>query len=508
MPIKILSIKAPDIVKKTTSVTKDKRVVSLPVSKFSDVFDKTGILWNTSSEILEKITGEFSKEDLIKVRKLKQQYSSLSLIKVFEKHLELCMKNFPEIISKITKESKTEGKKEVFAYNPCDVNMRTKKTAKDLVMKLFVLKQLMHKNSSRMVGVPYSEWFDTNLGVQNKTVFNTDFMHPVDKILKICGDYYADEMKKIAETEKVFETKTVQEIWKEKEIILNKIYKIFEKTNPDFMGNFSDREMKKLKELSVKYTALNNCQKQKGYFSKNIETLLFSRTKKIEKGEYIDGVGLVTDKMVVDNKPVFIVFSDDYKRHGFKMYDENIYKKYEDFLQKLPKEVSLEDLNKLNSNAQAFITQSKNALISEIHFEVIDKIRLKQLIKIEKTMSSKINDLIEKNDELYFISSYRNYKKKEFPSAAKLLGVRMLKLLKEKNGYPLFLRAQAYGSNHSPVSLYLRVGFEPISKTQEQVRNIMDANHSEYINKPLYMYAENFDKIGKIIDIMSRAYQL
>ena len=85
----------------------------------------------------------------------------------------------------------------------------------------------------------------------------------------------------------------------------------------------SERDFAALKKLAIEYTALNNVQKQKGVFTKDLERVLNASLipADIKSGDFIDGLGVVTDRLEVDGRDSVIVLSNVNKSQMLKMYD-------------------------------------------------------------------------------------------------------------------------------------------------------------------------------------------
>ncbi len=486
-PIQNLKIKIPQVLS-------DNKPANLNIKSYQ---------YGNLSQILENIVGGLSKEDFIKIEKLKQQFSNLSKSELKQKHAQMCQTLFPDIL---TKHMLNHDKQNIYVYSPEMITAKIQSDLKNYVLELFALKRLIDKDLPRQSGVGYKEWFDTNLGLQNRKLACQRYEHPCDKVLKNTGAFNKEELEYIKSLEKLYDKLGFEEIWNSKRFVLNKINDLLNKANSDFMGSFRDKELERMKFLSAKYTALNRSQVKLGYNTKGIESVLCSNSNLFEKNEYVNGLGLVIDKINVDNKPVIITFSDAYKRHSFKMYDLEKLKERESFIEKIPDYLDTTQLNELNSKANTFINNQKSAKIAEIHFEVVDKDKFSKQLKVDQSKRDEIAKIIQDSKYIYYISSFENLKKKEYPSSAKILGIKLLSFLKDKNANPLFLKAEPYNGQHSPVSLYLRAGFKPISITREDVLKIMSNNHSEYIGEPVYMFLKDFGNAEKLIDKMRKLY--
>ena len=99
---------------------------------------------------------------------------------------------------------------------------------------------------------------------------------------------------------------------------------------------------------------------------------------------------------------------------------------------------------------------------------------------------------------------------KKYDKAAKIIGIQLLKFLKDRNCTPLFLTADPYnGSTHSPVSMYLRAGFKPISHTIEELKEKMSKNMNRYPdNEKVDFYLNSFDENNQLIETLAKIYGL
>ena len=136
----------------------------------------------------------------------------------------------------------------------------------------------------------------------------------------------------------------------------------------------------------------------------------------------------------------------------------------------------------------------------------MDKNAIETFFESRKENKNTVSEIMGKSKYSYFIMNFRNFYKGKYPSTGKLIASKLLKLLKDTDSKPLFLIATPYESTHSPVSMYLRMGFKPLFKTKNEVYAEM-SDHCEYMNKePLSMYIENIDILSDKIDKLAQVY--
>ncbi len=410
------------------------------------------------ARVLTKIIGIPSKEDFVKIDKIISGFSRLKTTELVELKNNLIKKNF-EKLKTSGMQFKYENNREFCEYDNLLISSSLKNELKQNSLKIYALNKLL-----------------TTVDMLPEQILPLSFSiyeHPVDKSLRIIGDFTKEDLLYIKNNEKQYSSLDSQQIYEQKLPLLEKIKSYCKKTH------LSDKDFRALKKLSIEYTAMNNVQKQKGLFTKFLERVLNSSEipEKIKKGDNIEGLGLVTDRLKVDNKDSIIVFSKINKSYMLKMY--NLAK----LRQKLVNDGS--ELNTMNERAKILIQNEEKSFMAQIIMTALSPEDLKKVTGIEE------------NKQSYYIRDFLNYDKVKNSTAAKIVALRMLKLLNDKQLLPVYLRAQAYhGSKHSPVNFYRYYGLTPISHTNEEIEKIISQNNGTFPNEiPVYFTLKNFDNI-------------
>ena len=270
----------------------------------------------------------------------------------------------------------------------------------------------------------------------------------------------------------------------------------------DFAGGFSDKEFCRMKKLAVSYEALNNLQKQKGVFTKDLEALCFAPAISDKKGDYINGLGLVIDNVSVNTKdgrniPAIVLFSDFGKSHNIMVYDVS---KLKNKSFNFPPSFNKEELNELNEGAKNRILSEEDALISGIQFSVLNTKESKNWIEKNNVVNdSAVNEIVENSKYYTYINSFFNNKPELYNNAGKIAGYELMELLVKKDCAPVFVKALGYnGVKKPPYLMYLRYGFKPFSHNIDKLPN---APH-----EPVYMYLKDFQDLKKKLSVYEKIF--
>lgn len=507
MQIKISPI---NYIKKTCLRTKQ---ILLPTSYRLNTPSNTNFLFNKNllpiSSALTLLTNWFSKEDLIEVAKLEECYKQQNItdLQILK---EKTAKDYLETFKKIGLETKKRENETFYVFDTTLVDKKKRDELKKHFLNIFALNNCLQPNFRKTTKVPLSHWFDTTLGMQKNLTKPSIYIHPEDKAIMAFGGFLKEDVKTIETYCRNFQKYDNQKLFNEKFKILKQLTELQQGNKIYFEGSFSEKELNKIKLLTGKYRALNNIQKSRGIFTKDIETILFAPDipTEIKKGDYLGGLGYVVNRIQMDNEDFIITFSEINKTNTFNMYKVSELNKKEEFLKLLPQKPSIEKLNELNKVATEILSNNSE-LISQIGFRVLNGKNAKN-IKIDDNINDEsLNRLLENETNYFTIYDFNNYSKK-YGKAGKIIGIQLLKFLKDQNCLPIFLTAQPYnGSTHSPVSMYLRAGFKPISHTLEEIQEKMSKNMSRYpYTEKVEFYLENFESNGKIIDSLAKLYGL
>ena len=502
MPIQI--IPKINIIPGTTPVEKPKtKPVNIAIpSGFADTcYFENSIAF--LPEIIDDVDGICSKEDVVRINEMKQYFSSMDKEELQRLHQKSIQSYIDDTIARLRIIKRENG---ICTYKPSDLTKDTQMYLKENKLKLVAMQQAYFDDCPKGQRNSYRIWFDSDIGTPSSKPAKTVYEHPFDKILRHTGIFNDDDYKKINIITKHYEKYSLPQLMEEKFKILDKMQEYFIGKNSDLVGQYTNRELIAMKKLAQKYYSINKLQTSAGYFSMSLEAILYSNTYNFKPGEYVEGLGLITDELKIDGKNTIITFIDKISECSFRIFDKDVLNKKNEFLKNLSQNLSLEDLNRINQQAQDIIDQEEKGLISQVSFEIADKSKTKQYLK-QSNDEDYADKIMQENKYSYIIRGFRNYYKKNNPTAGKVVGIKLLSFLKKINAKPIFLIARPYGdSTHSPVSMYLYTGFKPLSKTEKDVYNAMN-EHFEYADKnSLAMYLSDFENMSKKVDILCKLY--
>ncbi len=425
------------------------RIPELPY----DRFDFSSGVVKSIEGIVNAICGTFSKEDLLKINKYTKNFTDTT--ELSKEKLSTTLK-----VEKMIKDLFQQAKDcdEDLIFIPQVVSRQTKEKIRENLLKLYAIKTVTNKERKFVSPIPFNLLFDTKLGIQNTNFPHSLFLHPRDKAVNLTGILVKEDYEKIKEYETKFAKLSTKKQLKKKENVLKDLNKMLLRPEADFIGAFSEKQLGKLRELVIKYDALNNID-TKNTTTKKLETILY-RTKlpkDIKIGSYINGLGLVVNRIDINTSdgtkfPAIILFSNKNAFNSFRVYD-------------------LQKLNNITSQKE-----EKSALISEIEFKLTP-------------------------NNTYFVRNFRNFDTRSYPDAGKIVGIQLIKLFIEKDLKPIEFEALAFAeSKRSPVNYYRRFGFKPLSHTQEEIEKILKENNGRFpYDIPVKMYLDDLKTMRKRI---------
>lgn len=434
-----------------------KKYVELTKILPNDSFETQTQCLKNAGEIFACLKGTYSKEDLKLVDTLVNYYKKaiFDLTEFKQSIVELLLEKFSQCEFQA---GENNGK---VIFTPQKVTLDFKNFVQDSLIKLLAVKKIETEHKCYTTLTPFSSWYNTNLGVQNPTFEPSKFTHLRDKAIQLVGELTAGDLEKIKQKEQDFAGFDNTQIINRKLKILQKLSKAFSKNESDFIGVFSDRELNRFKALIINYDALNNIQKSRNIYTKSIESVLFATPipEDLKKFDYIKGLGLVVNKILLKNNPAVIMFSSN--KDGF-----NQFKMY--------------DLNKLKNSKSK--REEKESLISEIQFRQIK--------------------------DYYLVRRFQNHYTKDYPDAGKIIGLQLMKLLAEKDCKPLRIEALAYaGSKHSPVNYYMHYGFIPVNYTKEEIEELAKQNGGNFpYETPVKLVLNDFEGVRERIKKIEKIY--
>ena len=337
---------------------------------------------------LVSVSGGYSKEDLKAVDKLVRKLEGKDLDSLKQRYIdegfklaEGCEEFTPSIQKKIKKDN----------------------------LVLYAINKIKNKDNPNLAPAPYSNWFDTDYGIQNPVLKGSLYVHPKDKILNLTGEFNTRDKLCVKNEEKKYNKFKLEDILSRKNELLDRMNVFLLRKDADFAGGFSQREFCRMKKLAVSYEALNNLQKQKGVFTKELEALCFAPVVSDKKGDYINGLGLIIDNVSVNTKdgrviPAIVVFSDFGKSHNIMVYDVL---KLKNKSYNFPPSFDKEELNELNAGAKHRILSEADALISGIQFSVLNTKESKNWIEKNNIINDSAVNEIAVNSKYYtYINSF------------------------------------------------------------------------------------------------------
>ncbi len=422
-----------------------------------------------TGKVLTKIVGSFSKEDFIKVEKLISELKNLTSSELIGLKNNLIKQN-TDRLKAAGMQFKIDNNRELCGYNNLLVTSNLKKELKQNSLKLFALNKLLFSVQQ----------------TETLPLAQSIFEHPVDKALRITGDFTKEDIFRIKNKEKKYSALEVNRIYENKTCLIDKIKTYCTKKD------LSERDFSALKKLAIEYTALNNVQKQKGLFTKDLERVLNASSipADIKSGDFIDGLGVVTDRLKVDGNDSIIVFSNVNKSQMLKMYN------LKELNRRLVDDSS--DLNTMNERAKELIQGEEKSSMAQVQFTPLAPEYLEKLTGIKEEKQS------------YYVGDFLNYDRMKYPKAAKIIALRLLKLFNDKQYFPVYLKAHAYhGSKHSPVNFYRYYGLTPISHTEEEIEKLISQNNGNFPYEiPVYFCLRNFDAIKDRFSSWLKTYSI
>lgn len=423
----------------------------------NDIVELKSPVLDTPNGIITKLKGTFSKEELTRIDALVEIFKRTgfdiaeikqSIARLLQISLQKCSFDKFEDTNKLL-------------FDPQKITPEFKKTVNNSMVQLLAIKKIQNNNNLYATPAPLSSWYNTTLGIMNPTFTPSRFTHPRDKAIQLTGELTFEDFDKIKKQEPKFKQLNDDKIFNKKLKILHKLNQAFSKNETDFIGTFSDRELSKFKKLVIEYDALNNIQISRGIFTKKIESKLFATQipDNLESSDYINGLGLVVNKISIKDKSAIIVLSSNEEGFSqFRMYD-------------------LAALKNADSESE-----ENKSLISEIRFKHIQ--------------------------DHYLIRSFQNHYPKDYPDAGKIIGLQLMKLLAEKDCKPLEIEALAYaGSKHSPVNYYMHYGFTPVNYTKEEIEELAKQNGGNFpYETPVKLVLNDFEGVRERIKRMEKIY--
>ena len=238
-------------------------------------------------------------------------------------------------------------------------------------------------------------------------------------------------------------------------------------------------------------------------------------------GDNVNGLGLVIKKAsTYDSESKqdvsgLVIFTNTSSRNYMKMikidtdFENEVLKFKEDydaFCKSRPLDDKLlkEKIASFNETAKSILEREKNLVIVEIGFNMLNKDLARAFIdNIKKPLrSDEVLELINNGGSNVFpcIMGFKNYQPKRYLNAGREVAAPLLNLFFKHDCEPLLIEALAINSTHSPVGMYLKYGFEPISHDRaEIIKTIMESPQGFDYKEPVRMYLPEKSKLKALV---------
>lgn len=468
--------------------------------------------------LLQKLGNAFSKEDFNQINKqvssLLKHYNKDNIAELM-RVIEIKSQELLTLINDSGIRSKTEDGIIQYADKVDKISIPTRKKIKSVRMQQIAVRETLKEYNphTKLTNAPtIGDWFGGFKKIPQLPIsVNSLFEHPIDRALFLVGQFTENELKLINKKTLVLRQVSTDKLLKQKIELLNKLTLILIKTNQDFYGAFTNNELTKINNLLINYSSFDKELIQRGIYSKDIEVVLFNSNNKLSYrkiGENINGYGLVVrkastyDRELKQECPTLIVFSNVSSKKTIKKikideeFESEVAKFKEDY-EVFCNSVSINDndlqakMLSFNEKAKAIMEKEKKLVISEISFSMLNKKLAEVFIsEIPKPLKNdEILKVIDNKDVFPLIIDYINHDSQRYPNGARDVAASLLHLLFKNDCNSIFVKALAINSSRSPVGMYLRFGFEPVSHDKEKIREIIvkSANGFDY-KEPVWMY--------------------
>lgn len=467
--------------------------------------------------LLQKLGNTFSKEDFKKINKqvsvLSKKYNkdnTPDLMKLGESKSQ----DLLDLIKSSGIKTKTEDGIIKYSDEINKINSQIRKKIKKVRMQQVAIREALkrHNPSGILTNAPtLGDWFKGFDKSPQLTIPATSlFEHPIDKTLFLTGQYTEKELKLIKKKTLKLNKIPESELIKEKIKILKELTSVLNKPNQYLYGAFTNIELKKIRNLSLNYSAYNQELIQRGIYNKNVEAVILNSSANLSDkkiGENINGYGFIIkksntyDRELKSEYPSLIVFSNISSKKTIKNIKidkdfENEITKFKEDYETFCNSASIIDNNlqakisSFNENAKSILGKEKNLVISEISFSMLNK-KLAELFISEIPKPLKNDDILKviDNDDVFpLIIDYKNHDSKRYPNGARDVASSLLHLFFQNKCSSIFVKALAINSNRSPVGLYYRYGFEPVSHTHTQIKQGLANPLGFDYKEPVWMY--------------------
>ncbi len=405
----------------------------------------------------------------------------LSLFQLQQK-LEAVKEGFKDTVRNVFPDVTLSGKSVLLDLN--NVTQRLLNQIKD--------KRLLHKkylkdiitSYSNQTKIPYLNKLCSDVPPKQVYTFFSDsvIMSPRLLVHYIKGENTVSHHNNVNNLRKIYSSCSIDELFNKKKEILAEFC---EYTNTDYLVpdyKFSKAKIKRLKHLTEKYDAIDDLLRKHNIHTSAIEALFYSGIEKCSKAgdilpnkDIMLGFSNVYDRNLKKNIPAILSFANTDVGYRFKSYryDEDLILNIEKYKKQVAHYIKTKNYKSINDLDNKILEYLKKIEVSEVYIEPKDMAELrKEMEKCPDMTAEKIAEVLNnsKNDIVYYLKNLKNYNIKRYYNAS----IPLIKCLKEfgkTNGInEAYTEALAFNNvQHSPVGMYIRNGFEPISVSMEEI---------------------------------------
>lgn len=323
----------------------------------------------------------------------------------------------------------------------------------------------------------------------SNTYSNGIISHQRDLIRDIIGTNTASSFVHINNYRKLFSGSDTNKLFFQKSKIINVFAEFLNRSkgNPDFI--YTKEEIKYLRNLAVKYDAINSLMEENGIRTKEIETLLFSNLKPLSKGmllpnnDVIINKTSVFDKQSVRQEPAIITFANTNIGYRFKLYRsiEDLIEKKDRIKKQFYYFLKTDNIKAINNLNKKIANKISSTEIAEVFVDVSTRTNMSKIMKDGGLPKNVIESTLMDDEKFYYLHNLRNFNIQRYFNVSKNLILEMKKFGKMNNIKTAIIEALAFADvKHSPVGLYLRAGCIPLSETRENIEKQIYKNPSGF----------------------------
>lgn len=416
-----------------------------------------------------------------------------------------------------------------FSANIPSIYKSTCKKLKKYYLDLLSVRKTVSQISDKdplLISPTIKDWFNKADNVDNSTIFIQEInLHPIDKAKILIGNFSIEDKKQISQKSSFIKQKKIPptQLELQKQRILNKIIEVISSKK------ITRNKLYILKKYAVQYQALDDILDKNRIFSKEIETVAANGDKILSQtkiGDFIDGIGFIVQKTTVYDKSqkgnvsCLVAFNKEKKDFSFKLIriNEEHEKTIVNFVTKyknVKKNLSLQrnnqillQVNELKDEARKILEEWQDIVIAKVHFNMLPLEKINGFLQeindpqCVETLLNTIKAEKENVSKIPVVVDFVNLKPERYYDAGRKVVLPLIHLLKEHECNNIVMKALAIGENKkSPLLMYLRAGFVPVSPTMEQIKQMTENFHKPFDPKiPVFMYLPNNATVNKIVE--------